>query len=333
MFFDTAVAVNWILLLFLAISATSVALCENLLTNTIVMCVFSLTMATSHLVMSAPDVAITEAAVGAGLSTLITFIVLSRLGCGVSAKLEGVWGSCGIIRLLLAISASLFMFSMLVYAALDLPEFGNQISPANSQAAVYLKNTNSYVGIPNVVTAILASFRGYDTMCETLVVFTAAMCVSLLLDKGKVTMVEKKVHVLGENPALRYAVTVMFPVIMLYGLYVQIHGDYSPGGGFQGGVIVASALILYSIVFGNAAVARVVPVSLLKIMAAVGLLLYFATGAASMFLGKNFLSYFFAIFDSVSEQKLGIFVVELGVGLVVCGSMVSIYFDFASQEK
>ncbi|ASI47794.1 cation:proton antiporter [Anaplasma ovis str. Haibei] len=137
----------------------------------------------------------------------------------------------------------------------------------------------------------------------------------------------------GSNPALRSAATVMLPVMILYGLYVQVHGDYSPGGGFQGGVIVASALVLYHMVFGAAQVSRVVSASFLQGMGATGLLLYIVTGAASTILGKSFLSYFFAVLDAVSEQKLGIFIVELGVGLVVCGSMVSIYFDFASREK
>ncbi|ACM49473.1 Conserved hypothetical protein [Anaplasma marginale str. Florida] len=151
---------------------------------------------------------------------------------------------------------------------------------------------------------------------------------------GEVRKVPKGKYVFpGSNPALRSAVTIMLPVMILYGLYVQIHGDYSPGGGFQGGVIVASALVLYHMVFGEAQISRVVSASFPRVMSATGFLLYVATGAISMIAGKSFLSYFFAMFDAVSEQKLGIFVVELGVGLTVCGSMVSIYFDFASREK
>ncbi|KAF2281978.1 hypothetical protein GH714_042802 [Hevea brasiliensis] len=122
----------------------------------------------------------------------------------------------------------------------------------------------------------------------------------------------------------------MLPVMILYGLYVQVHGDYSPGGGFQGGVIVASALVLYHMVFGAAQVSRVVSASFLQGMGATGLLLYIVTGAASTILGKSFLSYFFAVLDAVSEQKLGIFIVELGVGLVVCGSMSSVLLFYIS---
>ncbi|MGN7678145.1 MAG: Na(+)/H(+) antiporter subunit B [Anaplasma sp.] len=138
---------------------------------------------------------------------------------------------------------------------------------------------------------------------------------------------------LSKDLAVRYVITFMLPVITLYGLYVQMHGDYSPGGGFQGGVIIASGLVLYAMMFGDAVATKVVPVAFLRAMGVVGLLLYMVTGLISVFVGKNFLAYFFAVFDAVSEQKLGIFLVELGVGLVVCGSMASIYFDFASREK
>ena len=184
MYLDVGVAMNWVLLPLLVASAAAVALCEGVLVNTIVMCTFSLTMAATYLVMAAPDVAITEAAVGAGLSTALTLIVLSRLGYAGRDKVGYVWSDCSAVRVFLAASIALSMFLALVCAVLDLPEFGDATSPANIQTADYFEHTSRYVGIPNVVTAILASFRGYDTMCETLVVFTAAMCVSLLLDGG-----------------------------------------------------------------------------------------------------------------------------------------------------
>ncbi|ACZ49112.1 putative monovalent cation/H+ antiporter subunit B [Anaplasma centrale str. Israel] len=182
MHLDVSAAVNWALLPLLVVSAAAVALCEGVLADAVIMCTFSLTMAAAHLVMAAPDVAITEAAVGAGLSTALTLVVLSRLGYVGSDRVEYVWNNCSVVKILSAAFVALVMFVALVYAVLDLPEFGDAISPANIHITTYFEDTNRYVRIPNVVTAILASFRGYDTMCETLVVFTAAMCVSLLLD-------------------------------------------------------------------------------------------------------------------------------------------------------
>ncbi|MFV9838558.1 MAG: Na(+)/H(+) antiporter subunit B [Aaplasma endosymbiont of Hyalomma asiaticum] len=137
--------------------------------------------------------------------------------------------------------------------------------------------------------------------------------------------------ILSGDSALRYIVSFMFSVILIYGFYVHFHGDYSPGGGFQGGVVVASAVILYAMVFGCSQVCMALPS--LGAVAAIGLFIYFVTGIVSVFLGGSFLSYIFLLFDSVTEQKLGVFVVELGVGLTVFSSVVSIYFDFASLQN
>ena len=130
---------------------------------------------------------------------------------------------------------------------------------------------------------------------------------------------------------LRYVVSFMFSVMIMYGFYVHMHGDYSPGGGFQGGVIVASALVLYAMTFGDRVTREVLPC--LLTVGAVGLLIYISTGVASMFLGERFLSYVFMVSNAVAEQQLGVFLVELGVGLTVCASVASMYFDFASWKN
>ena len=130
---------------------------------------------------------------------------------------------------------------------------------------------------------------------------------------------------------LRYVVSFMFSVMVIYGLYVHIHGDYSPGGGFQGGVIVASAVVLYAMTFGDSVTRGVLPC--LLTVGAIGLLIYISTGLTSTFLGESFLSYVFRVYDTVTEQKLGVFLVELGVGLTVCSAVASMYFDFASWKN
>ncbi|MDB1135022.1 DUF4040 domain-containing protein [Candidatus Anaplasma sp. TIGMIC] len=178
--------VDFVLLLFLVVSACAVAFSENLLVNTIVMCAFSTTMATLYLVMNAPDVAITEAAVGAGFSTVLMLLVLSYLGHGwkISGSADIFGGGAG-LKLVTAGTCALLMFFSLIPVVLDLPVYGDAGSPANIAARVsYTSNTYSFIGIPNLVTAVLASFRGYDTLCETVVVFTAAISVSLLIGRN-----------------------------------------------------------------------------------------------------------------------------------------------------
>lgn len=137
-------------------------------------------------------------------------------------------------------------------------------------------------------------------------------------------------------PIIRVISKLLIPYILLFGFYVQFHGDYGPGGGFQAGVILASALILYGLVFGLDAVKRVAPPSVIERMMAVGVLIYAGTGLVTIALGGKFLDY-----DRLehhvlngylpSGQHLGIFVVELGVGITVTAVMTMIFYVFTER--
>ena len=130
---------------------------------------------------------------------------------------------------------------------------------------------------------------------------------------------------------LRVIAKMIIPVIMLFALYVQFHGDYSPGGGFQAGVIFAAAFILYALVFGLAAAERAAPPGLLKVFSVSGVLLYGGVGVVTMLLGGNFLDYDVLAHDPKHGQHIGILLVELGVGLTVSSTMLLIYFQFAGR--
>lgn len=135
------------------------------------------------------------------------------------------------------------------------------------------------------------------------------------------------------QPVLRIVAKFLIPLIMLFALYVQFHGEYSPGGGFQAGVIFASAIILYGLVFGIDTARELVPESFLRGMAACGALLYGGVGVATMILGGEFLNYNIMLDDDVAAQHLGILLVELGVGLTVTSVMVIIFFAFAGRAR
>ncbi len=130
---------------------------------------------------------------------------------------------------------------------------------------------------------------------------------------------------------LRVIAKLVIPVIMLFALYVQFHGDYSPGGGFQAGVIFAAAIILYSLVLGLEAAQRAVSPRVLRLLAASGVLLYGGVGVTTILLGGNFLDYNMLAEDPVHGQHLGILLVELGVGVTVSSTMLLIYFAFAGR--
>jgi multicomponent Na+:H+ antiporter subunit B len=130
---------------------------------------------------------------------------------------------------------------------------------------------------------------------------------------------------------LRIVAKLFIPFILLFALYVQFHGDYGPGGGFQAGVIFAAAFVLYGLVWGVERAKRVVNPGILQIAAALGVLLYAGTGLASLFLGGNFLDYSVLASDPIAGQHLGIFLVELGVGVAVAAVMTTIFLCFAAR--
>jgi len=131
---------------------------------------------------------------------------------------------------------------------------------------------------------------------------------------------------------LRVIAKLLLPFILLFGLYVQWHGDYGPGGGFQAGVIFAVGFILYALVFGTEALTRIVSQKALIAGMSFGLLLYAGTGVASMLLGLGYLDYSKFGSDPVHGQEWGILIVELGVGIAVACAMTAIFIAFAHRE-
>ncbi len=131
---------------------------------------------------------------------------------------------------------------------------------------------------------------------------------------------------------LRIISKFLIPFILLFGLYVQFHGDFGPGGGFQAGVIFAAAIILYAIVFGLQEAMRAVPPRILVKFVAGGLMLYVLVGVAGMLLGGEFLNYSVLGSTQTGGQHLGIFLVELGVGITVAATVLTIYYYFAGYR-
>jgi len=135
------------------------------------------------------------------------------------------------------------------------------------------------------------------------------------------------------NLVLRFIAKFLIPVIVLFALYVQFHGDFGPGGGFQAGVIFSVAFILYALVFGLQTAERVIPAQVLRFLASLGVLIYAGTGFATLLMGGNFLNYSVLAEDATAGQHIGILVIELGVGITVASVMLIIFFAFAGRER
>lgn len=132
---------------------------------------------------------------------------------------------------------------------------------------------------------------------------------------------------------LRVGAKLVLPFILLFALYVQFHGDYGPGGGFQAGVILSVAFIFYALVFGLDTAEQVLPHNVLRILASTGVVIYAGTGVVTMFMGGNFLDYDLLALNPVEGQHIGMMLIELGVGITVSAIMLMIFFAFAGREK
>jgi len=132
---------------------------------------------------------------------------------------------------------------------------------------------------------------------------------------------------------LRVVVKLLLPAILLFALYVQFHGDYGPGGGFQAGVAAAAAIILYGMIFGISAARTVVPQRVLYMLIPLGVLIFAGTGVAGLLLGANFLDYSPLGSTAEAGQHLGILIVELGVFVTVSSSMLAIFYAFGGRAE
>ena len=138
---------------------------------------------------------------------------------------------------------------------------------------------------------------------------------------------------------LRVATKLFLPFILMFALYVQWHGDYGPGGGFQAGVIAAAAVILYAIIFGNAAAQKAVPPWIAETMVPLGVIIFAGVGVWSMLQGANYLDYD-ALFhwpatkeEAKHGQHWGVYLVEIGVLVTVTGTMLTIFYSFAGRGR
>ena len=138
---------------------------------------------------------------------------------------------------------------------------------------------------------------------------------------------------MSSNIVLRTVAKLFIPLIMLFALYVQFHGDFGPGGGFQAGVIFAAAFILHALIYGVEETKKVATPSTVEIFVALGVLLYAGTGVVALLMGGTFLDYGVLEHDPVHGQHLGILLVELGVGTTVASVMITVFYVFAGRGR
>ncbi len=248
----------------------------------------------------------------------------------------------------------------------DLPDWGDPNSPASLHLSDhYIEHAMEETEVPNLVTAVLADYRGFDTMFETAVVFTAGLACFLLLRDYRPQKDHYYRHVPtgvvlhfkeGASPLtpgkefedvdkdwvpsdiiIKTVCRILIPFIQIYAMYVVAHGDYSPGGGFQGGVIFGSSFILLAISYNLKTLMKRVTEKFLGIFSAVGVLIFVGIGAIAMVMGGNFLDYStlapLVPVDPGHIRALGMLGVEIGVGIACMAVMAIIYINIVSEGR
>ena len=257
--------------------------------------------------------------------------------------------------------------SWLIYGSLDFPDWGDPASPASVHLSpYYIEHAMDDSAVPNLVSAVLADYRSYDTMFETAVVFAAGIaCIFLLrrfrretprsrLYRHNPTGVTLRIERGGKLPdsdeftridstwvpydlIIRMCCRLVVPFIQLFALYVVAHGHHSPGGGFQGGVIFGASLILYAIGSDLRSTRNRVSLRLNALLSSTGVLIYAGTGALCLLLGFAYLDYAALVgvlgVDPVMARSHGILIVEIGVALAVAVVMVNLYYMLSSAGR
>lgn len=241
---------------------------------------------------------------------------------------------------LVALAAVAVTGILLLSATPDFPAWGDPQSPASTSAMSkhYITESRFETQVPNLVTSVLADYRGFDTMFETVVILVAGLAIIGILRRpfqpGPRKVDGKK------EPDLIQVVTcrLVVPVLQLFALYVIAHGHHSPGGGFQGGVMLGASFILMTLTGGLPATLARLPEQRALFLAGLGVLIFAGTGLLCMMLGGNFLDYevlhrIMPGTGPVMARSHSMLIVEIGVAFTVCTIMFSIYAILSSRGE
>ena len=237
----------------------------------------------------------------------------------------------------------LTLVCVLIYTIFQLPLFGDPTNPAvNEVVQRYVENGLEETGAVNMVAGMILDYRAFDTFGESSVLFLAVTCVMMLLLRDKNNMdreedlrevQEKIIERESRDPVLRSATMMIFPCILLFGIYVVLNGHISPGGGFSGGAVMGAGLILCASAFGSEAVGKYFTRKTFRTVTSAALLCYGASKAYSFFTGANDLPTGIPLGTPGAIFSSGlILVLDICVGMVVACTMYGFYSLFAKGD-
>lgn len=245
-------------------------------------------------------------------------------------------GSLRAYNLLAALLCAVLTVLMLLTAA-DLPLYGSDTAPTvNEVAQRYVEDGTEETGAVNTVAGMILDYRAFDTLGESFVLFTAMCTVTILLNQSgskRRRLQQPEVVNYAADPIVSNMCKFIIPVILMFGVYILLNGHLSPGGGFSGGAILAAALMLFAMVWGDGAASAIFRPGRLRIVVLCALGFYCVAKSYSFFTGANHLHSIISPGTPGRILSAGLILpLNVAVGFVVCCTMYSFYMYFRRGE-
>lgn len=243
------------------------------------------------------------------------------------------------MKRLLVLAALAVIGVTLLYGVGKMPPMNSRGTPDKTHVVPrYLERGEEEAGAKNIITGVILNYRGYDTMGEVSVIFSALCAVIAILDREKKGRSRSGVDVSDVKTSLIVTTVVRFslPVVLLFAVYTMLHGEPSPGGGFQGGAILGASVILFAIVFGLAVSTRRIPLGARVPLESVNMLGFLSMGFIGLAFGVQFLTYILpglGISAAETVRKLMIEVIEVGIGVGGGIIFISIVFSMIREDR
>ncbi len=231
---------------------------------------------------------------------------------------------------LLAAVLGIVLIAFLLLAVYDLPPFGAADVPMNNEvSARYMRDGITETGAVNAVAGVILDYRAFDTLGESHVLYTALTAVLILLLSAHGEAPDREDKLMRRDPILTVTAAVLVPIIVLFGIYVILNGHLGPGGGFAGGSIIGSGLILYVIAFGFGRLERFLNLKSFRVICLAALCFYSVSKGYSFFCGANALNTIFSAGVPGRILSAGLILpLNIAVGVVVACTMYGLYSIF-----